>query len=113
MLVWQTSRVMMLGLALCTLIAGVLPAVTAWVGQLIVDGVVAAMQAQEAETAPPLATSLTPVLWLVALEGAIIALIALAQRCLDAQKSLLRARLGHRVNVMILEKAGTLSELTP
>ncbi|WP_311945127.1 ABC transporter ATP-binding protein [Halomonas piscis] len=109
LLVWQTSRLMMVGLALATLVAGVLPAVAAWVGQLIVDGVVAAMEAQEASAAPPLAQSLTPVLWLVALEGAIIGLIALAQRGLDAQKSLLRARLGHRVNVMILEKAGTLS----
>ncbi|MDN6298118.1 MAG: ABC transporter ATP-binding protein/permease [Halomonas sp.] len=100
---------MMLGLALCTLVAGVLPAVTAWVGQLIVDGVVAAMDAQKADAAPPLGESLEPVLWLVALEGGIIALMALAQRGLDAQKSLLRARLGHRVNVMILQKAGTLS----
>ncbi|MGO1626464.1 MAG: ABC transporter transmembrane domain-containing protein, partial [Halomonadaceae bacterium] len=108
-LVWQTSRWMMLGLALCTLVAGVLPAVTAWVGQLIVDGVVAAMDAQKADAAPPLGESLEPVLWLVALEGGIIALMALAQRGLDAQKSLLRARLGHRVNVMILQKAGTLS----
>lgn len=109
LLVWQTSRTMMLGLALCTLVAGVLPAVAAWVGQLIVDGVVAAMEAQKAETPVPLGQSLTPVLWLVAFEGGIIALIALAQRGLAAQQSLLRARLGHRVNVMILEKAGTLS----
>lgn len=109
LLVWQTSRLMMVGLALATLVAGVLPAVAAWVGQLIVDGVVAAMEVQEADAAPPLIQSLGPVLWLVALEGAIIGLIALAQRGLDAQKSLLRARLGHRVNVMILEKAGTLS----
>ncbi len=109
LLVWQTSRAMMLGLALCTLVAGVLPAVAAWVGQLIVDGVVAAMEAQKADTPVPLGQSLAPVLWLVALEGAIIALIALAQRGLAAQQSLLRARLGHRVNVMILEKAGTLS----
>jgi len=109
LLVWQTSRAMMLGLALCTLVAGVLPAVAAWVGQLIVDGVVAAMDAQQADAPVPLHQSLTPVLWLVAFEGGIIALIALAQRGLAAQQSLLRARLGHRVNVMILEKAGTLS----
>ncbi|MFN2410181.1 MAG: hypothetical protein ABR539_07780, partial [Halomonas sp.] len=49
-LVWETSRWMMLGLALCTLVAGVLPALAAWVGQLIVDGVVSAMDAHQAAT---------------------------------------------------------------
>nr|WP_240458076.1 ABC transporter ATP-binding protein [Halomonas socia] len=100
---------MTLGLMLCTLVAGVLPAVAAWVGQLIVDGVVAAMEAHRAASDPELLALITPVLWLVALEGLIIALIALAQRGLAAQQSLLRALLGQKVNVMILEKAGRLS----
>nr|WP_232230387.1 ABC transporter ATP-binding protein [Halomonas sp. 1513] len=100
---------MTLGLMLCTLVAGVLPAVAAWVGQLIVDGVVAAMEAHRAASDPDLLALITPVLWLVALEGLIIALIALAQRGLAAQQSLLRALLGQKVNVMILEKAGRLS----
>ncbi|APX92222.1 ABC transporter permease [Halomonas sp. 1513] len=108
-LVWETSRWMTLGLMLCTLVAGVLPAVAAWVGQLIVDGVVAAMEAHRAASDPDLLALITPVLWLVALEGLIIALIALAQRGLAAQQSLLRALLGQKVNVMILEKAGRLS----
>ncbi|MEH6641950.1 ABC transporter ATP-binding protein [Vreelandella glaciei] len=108
-LVWETSRWMMLGLALCTLVAGVLPAVAAWVGQLIVDGVVSAMDAHQAASNPNLLASITPVLKLVAAEALIIGLIALAQRGLSAQQSLLRALLGQKVNVMILEKAGTLS----
>ena len=108
-LVWETSRWMMLGLALCTLVAGVLPAVAAYVGQLIVDGVLAAMESYEAASTPNLWAALSPVLVLVALEGGIIALMALAQRGLSAQQSLLRALLGQKVNVMILEKAGTLS----
>jgi len=108
-LVWETSRWMMLGLALCTLVAGVLPAVAAWVGQLIVDGVVSAMESHQAATDPDLLASIKPVLTLVAIEAVIIALIALAQRGLSAQQSLLRALLGQKVNVMILEKAGQLS----
>ena len=108
-LVWETSRWMMLGLALCTLVAGVLPAVAAWVGQLIVDGVVSAMETHQAASDPNLLVSITPVLKLVAFEALIIAFIALAQRGLSAQQSLLRALLGQKVNVMILEKAGTLS----
>ncbi|MCA8863871.1 MULTISPECIES: ABC transporter ATP-binding protein [unclassified Halomonas] len=108
-LVWETSRWMMLGLALCTLVAGVLPAVAAWVGQLIVDGVVSAMEAHQAATDPNLLVSITPVLTLVGIEAVIIGFIALAQRGLAAQQSLLRALLGQKVNVMILEKAGQLS----
>lgn len=106
-LVWQTSRPMMLGLALATLVAGVLPAVAAFVGQLIVDGVVDAMERSPTGSDPW--SALTPVLRLVALEGALIALIALSQRALEAQQSLLRAQLGQKVNVMLLDKAGTLS----
>ncbi|SPJ33533.1 ABC transporter ATP-binding protein [Kushneria phyllosphaerae] len=108
LLVWQTSRLMMLGLALATLVAGVLPAVVAWVGQLIVDGVVQAMAAWP-EKATTLSSVLSPVLSLVIIEGGLIALIALAQRVLDAQQSLLRAQLGQKVNVMLLDKAGELS----
>ncbi|MFC0326641.1 ABC transporter ATP-binding protein [Halomonas organivorans] len=107
-LVWRTSRRLTLGLALCTLVAGVLPAVVAWVGQLIVDGVVTAMDRHE-QGAAPLTDLLWPVLRYVLLEAAVVALIALAQRGLAAQQSLLRALLGQKVNVMILEKAGTLS----
>ncbi|MBP5979197.1 MAG: ABC transporter ATP-binding protein [Halomonas sp.] len=108
-LVWETSRWMMFGLALCTLVAGILPAVAAWVGQLIVDGVVSAMDAYSENNATSLLVTITPVLKLVALEALVITLIALAQRGLSAQQSLLRALLGQKVNMMILEKAGTLS----
>ncbi|HCR96622.1 MULTISPECIES: ABC transporter ATP-binding protein [Halomonas] len=108
-LVWETSRWMMFGLALCTLVAGVLPAAGAWVGQLIVDGVVNAMDTYHDNPSANLTVIIMPVLELVALEALIIALIALAQRGLSAQQSLLRALLGQKVNVMILEKAGTLS----
>ncbi|MFY0990084.1 ABC transporter ATP-binding protein [Halomonas sp. C05BenzN] len=108
-LVWQTSRPLTLGLAVCTLVAGVLPAVAAWIGQLIVDSVVDAM-AYHRETGEALSfTTAWPVLRYVLAEAGVVALIALAQRGLSAQQSLLRALLGQKVNVMILEKAGTLS----
>jgi len=42
--------------------------------------------------------------WVV-LEGVVIALLALCSRSLAFTQSLLRAQLGHRVNVLILEKA--------
>ncbi|MCG6659325.1 ABC transporter ATP-binding protein [Halomonas campisalis] len=108
-LVWQTSRPLTLGLAVCTLVAGVLPAVAAWIGQLIVDSVVEAM-AYHRETGEALSFATAwPVLRYVLAEAGVIALIAMAQRGLSAQQSLLRALLGQKVNVMILEKAGTLT----
>jgi ATP-binding cassette, subfamily B, bacterial len=100
-LVWSTNRALTASLAVLTLVAGVLPASVAYIGSLIVDAVARAMQAA-------LPTNPTQVVELVVLEGALIATIAAAQRGLSLCQSLLRAQLGQRVNVMILEKALTL-----
>ena len=104
-LVWTTSAPLAIVLGVLTVVAGVLPALAAWVGQMIVDSVVAAIEAREAGTTPDLAQ---PLEW-VALEAGIIVAIAGAQRGISACQSLLRALLGQRVNVLILEKAATLS----
>jgi len=103
-LVWTTSVRLTLVLLICTLLAGALPAAAAYVGQLIVDGVVAAMHRVQSGGE----AAATAVFALVALEGAIMAAIAAAQRGISTVQSLLRALLGQRVNVMILEKALTL-----
>jgi len=102
-LVWTTSRPLTVTLALLTLVAGVLPAAIAYIGQLIVDGVVEATRATDPDT--------RGVLYLVGLEALVVIAVAGAQRGISASQSLLRALLGQRVNVMILEKAMTL-ELT-
>jgi ATP-binding cassette subfamily B protein len=103
-LVWTTSRPLTIAFAVMTLIAGTLPAAVAYVGALIVDAVVAAIQADVAGR-----DALTRhALLLVLAEGALVAAIAGAQRGLSLCQSLLRAQLGNRVNVMILEKALTL-----
>jgi ATP-binding cassette, subfamily B, bacterial len=98
-LVWSTSRALTVALGVFTLVAGVLPAAVAYVGSLIVDAVVAAMRS---------GGGAARVVELVVLEGVLVALIAAAQRALSLCQSLLRAQLGQRVNVMILEKALTL-----
>ena len=103
-LVWSTSGKLTVLLALCTLVAGLLPAATAYVGQLIVDGVVAAIKVAQDSGAVQVA----PVFMLVALEGVLMTGQAGAQRGISTIQSLLRALLGQRVNVMILEKALTL-----
>ncbi|HEY5673452.1 MAG TPA: ABC transporter ATP-binding protein [Malonomonas sp.] len=103
-LVWSTSKKLALTFALLTLVAGVLPAAVAYIGQLIVDGVVAAIgQHQQTGSADT-----TFVLLFVACEALIIALIAGAQRGISVCQSLLRALMGQRINLMILEKALTL-----
>jgi ATP-binding cassette subfamily B protein len=103
-LVWVTSRRLTMLIAMLTLLAGMLPAAVAWVGQLIVDGVVSAAAQHRAAGHADLGT----VLSYVGLEGLIVALLAGVQRALSACQSLLRVQLGQRVNVMILEKALTL-----
>jgi len=103
-LVWSTSKRLATVFALLTLIAGVLPAAVAWIGQLIVDGVVAAMgQHQQTGSADA-----TYVLLFVAAEAGVVALIAGTQRGISTCQALLRALMGQRINLMILEKALTL-----
>ena len=72
----------------------------AWVGQLIVDAVVAALQEGGSADAA---------IRYIIIEGALFLAITAAQRGISLCQSLLRAQLGHRVNVLILEKALTLS----
>ena len=103
-LVWSTSKRLATIFALLTLIAGVLPAAVAWIGQLIVDGVVAAMS-QHQQTG---SADTTYVLLFVAAEAGVVALIAGTQRGISTCQALLRALMGQRINLMILEKALTL-----
>ncbi|MEM8547565.1 MAG: ABC transporter ATP-binding protein, partial [Pseudomonadota bacterium] len=99
-LVLKTSRALTVALGVLTIVAGLLPAATAWVGQLIVDAVVAALNGNgDPDTA---------LRW-VGLEALLVLALTGAQRGLALCQSLLRAQLGHRVHVMILEKALTLS----
>lgn len=104
-LVWQTSSSLTIGLAIATLIAGLLPAVAAYIGQLIVDAVLAAMETYKTTGVFEYQSALQ----YVVMEGIILLAISAAQRSIAAQQSLLRALLGQKVNALILEKAQTLS----
>ena len=103
-LVWATNGRLTVALALLTLIAGVLPAAMAYVGALIIDAVLAATRLAK-DTGD---ISMTRVFTLVVIEAVIVATVAGAQRGISLCQALLRAQLGQRVNVMILEKAITL-----
>lgn len=102
-LVSGTSRTLTVALFALTVVAGLVPAAIAWVGKGLVDAVVAASQADGASVLVAVA------LWWVAAEAGLVLVQAALQRALSVCDQLLRAQLGHRVNVLILEKALTLS----
>ncbi|WP_407674200.1 ABC transporter ATP-binding protein [Nodularia harveyana] len=99
-LVWNTSQILTIILATLTLVAGLLPAAIAYIGKLIVDGVVLAAEVGDGNITQPLLY--------VGLEAVAIALLAGSQRGISICQSLLRVLLGQKVNVLILEKALTL-----
>jgi len=98
-LVWTTSRFLTLLLVVLSLAAGVLPALVAYVGKWVVDAVVHAAATD---------TDGDRAVYFVLLEAGLITATAGVQRVIGVCQSLLRAQLGHRVNVLILEKALTL-----
>src|SRR5687767_11712982 len=100
-LVWSTHRGLTIALGLLTLAAGLMPAGIAYLGKLIVDAVVAAIEANRTGVGPDYAR----VLWLVALEGLLVAALAGVQRGIDFCQSLLRVLLSQRVHFLILDKA--------
>ena len=100
-LVWTTDKRLTFILAALTILAGVLPGAIAFIGKLIVDAVVLAVETDSA------ADRWLVIKW-IAVEAVLVVLMAAIQRALMVSQSLLRALLGQRVNVMILEKAQTL-----
>lgn len=104
-LVWETSKLFTLVLVSLTLIAGILPTGIAYVGQLIVDGVIAAREALiDTHHAMP-----DTIIWLLVIEAGLVIGLLGSQRGISTLQSLFRGLLGFKVNHLILEKAQTLS----
>lgn len=100
-LVWSTNHRLTIAVALFTLVAGLLPGAIAYIGKLIIDGVVAASQSQ-------VLSDRWAALGYLSLEAIAVALLAGSKQGLTLCQSLLRALLGQKVNILILEKALTL-----
>ena len=100
-LVWSTHRGLTIALALLTIMAGVLPAAVAYVGKLIVDGVVREINIVQAGNSPDYTMVFT---WVI-LECVLVIGLAGVQRGISFCQALLRVLLSQRVNVLILEKA--------
>ena len=103
-LLWSTSRKLAFLLGFVTILAGALPSGVAWVGARIVDSVVAAAKSHAAGE-----VDIMPVLGWVLAEALILVVITGCHRGITLCQSLLKAKLSHRVNVLILEKALTLN----
>lgn len=97
-LFWASSPRGAVVLGLLTLVAAVLPAGIAWVGKLIVDGIVAAQKAGGGALREH-------VLRLVLLEFGLMAGSMTVERALGLTRELLRANLGNLLNERILQKA--------
>src|SRR5688572_17192890 len=97
-LFWAASPRGAVVLGVLTLVAALVPAAIAWVGKLIVDGVVAASSGG-GEAARE------RVLRLVVLEFGLMVGSVTLDRALALTRELLRARLGNLLNERILQKA--------
>ena len=103
-LVWNTSRLLTLVMAISTLVTGVVPAAIASVGGLFVDAVANSLQ----QNGNDFSDFRQEVLIYVLIELGLVLLLTASQRLNMLCQSILRALLGNKINVMILEKALTL-----
>jgi ATP-binding cassette subfamily B protein len=104
-LAFRTAPWVIATIAVSTLLAGVLPALVAWVGRMIVDATVVALA--EPDNGWDLHKEQ---LWsLIGLECALVVSLVAAQRAQGTAQSILRARLANGVSELIVEKALTLT----
>ncbi|MGH1485770.1 MAG: ABC transporter ATP-binding protein [Cellvibrionaceae bacterium] len=118
-LVWETSPRYTLLLAVFTLIAGLLPSAIAYIGQLIVDGVLATSEIfssakQSLDEDASLIAGLSAIIpndliFFFVIEAILVIALMVSQRGISVIQSLFRGLLGHRVNWLILKKAQTIS----
>jgi ATP-binding cassette, subfamily B, bacterial len=114
-LVWAASRILTIGLAIATILAGLLPAVTAYVAKLLIDAVVRAIQVR----ANPAVQDVVPIgPWSVDVIGAVI-ILAVAQLVVYALSSflstlrnvcqqLLQERVTNTIQLQIMDHASKL-----
>lgn len=99
-LAWSTSRGLTVLLVLSTVVAGVAPAIAAYVARIVVDQTVAAMDG--------VAGARDTAMWAIGAEALLVGAVVAAGRGLTFCQQLLKAKLAHTVTHLILEKAITL-----
>jgi ATP-binding cassette subfamily B protein len=101
-LVWQTSRPATMGLGFLTVVGALLPAMQAWVGKLIVDGVVASIQSTHN------AEQVQAVFYYLVLEFILFLLSAAINHARRLIQQLIQLQLANRIRAEIIRKALTL-----
>lgn len=96
-LVWRTTQRLTLGIALVTVIVATAPVLAAWIGKMIVDGVLTAVDTGTSGDRNSV------LLWVVA-EALVIGTLLSARRLLVFQKRILHAELGYAVSRAIFDK---------
>jgi ATP-binding cassette subfamily B protein len=122
-LVWEASRPLTLALAAATLVAGVVPAVTAYAGKLLINAVVDAilihqrhLPDQAVLTVPlpwtsirsPVLTSTGAILVLAAAQFLIFALSSLLSSVRNISQQLLQERVAMRIQLLVMNHASQL-----
>ena len=101
-LVWEAHRGYTIGLAVFSVIFGILPTATAWVGKLLIDAVVAAVNSKAAPA------EATLVVELVGLQLALTLGSALLQTVRNLNQQALQELTARRVQRMLMEHANRL-----
>lgn len=101
-LVWDVQPVFTVLLAALYIVQGFLPALTAWVSKLLIDGVVQAIRAGGANG------STAVVIWFVAAQFGVQGLSSLFQTLSNIVQQLLQEKVSYSVQLMVMEKANTL-----
>ncbi|MGE5218088.1 MAG: ABC transporter ATP-binding protein [Chloroflexota bacterium] len=98
-LVWQANRSATLGLAFLTLAGALLPATQAWVGKLIVDGVVASIKGGQS------AEQVRAVFYYLILELALFLLSTALNHSRRLIQQLIQLQLANRIRADVIRKA--------
>jgi ATP-binding cassette subfamily B protein len=113
-LVWTASRTLTIGLAIATVLAGIVPAVTAYVAKLLIDAVVTAITAH-ATGSEPLNTvgpfvldSVGVVVALAVAQFAIYALTSFLSTLRNVCQQLLQERVTNTIQLQVMDHASKL-----
>lgn len=99
-LVWQAHRMGTIAMAIITLLSALLPAAQAWVGKLIVDGIVVSINSGYTP-----AQGLSAVLPFLLIEFGLLTLSSILNQGRNLVEHILNARLGHTINTAIIRKS--------
>ncbi len=114
-LVWSASRILTIGLAIATVLAGIVPAITAYVAKLLIDAVVRAIAVNANPSLPHTVTvgpltldAVGSVVLLAAAQFTIYAVSSFLSTLRNVCQQLLQERVTNRIQLEIMDHAAKL-----